>query len=171
MTKKLADTAVETDSVETLVKARLEELTKDSLLEGLFDAPLDMKRIGVHDPVGEGEEVIGELNELECRLRALGLKYGKLGGAMRLKAEYDAESKEEEMSLVTQAQAIIDAGKGLISVVWSNIRMRFNVGHEYGVGIRDGLKIVQFKHKEDKPNIGKLLAKKLISLGPDDLDD
>ena len=171
MTNKKLDTAVEVESVDALVAARLAELTKDSLLEALFDGPIDKKRIGVHDPIGNGEEIIDELNELECRLRALGLKYGKLGGAMRLKAEYDAESREEELMLVTQAQSILDAGKALIAIVWSNIRMRLNVGHEYGIGIREGIKFVQFKHKDEMPNIGKLLAKKLIELSPDDLDE
>jgi hypothetical protein len=139
-------------------------LMKGSVLEELLDLDIDLKKVGVKEPVAEDEDVIGTLNDFELHMRALSLKYSRMAHLVNIKAHYDAESKEEEETLAVQADTLKDIGKACMSLVWENARMRLNVGAGYGVGVRDGLKIVRMtRQSSGSPfeSLGRLLGKKL----------
>jgi hypothetical protein len=134
------------------------KMTLDELFEGTFMKELLAEDLVQNEPkedidIERGEEVIGEMTELERRLFAFSSKCMKIGGGIHLKVEYESLSREEEANLMEAMANLASIGKAVKKLLWATIRDRLviELAGPYSVGVRREFKIVRFEDRSSGP--------------------
>lgn len=133
-------------------KAKKAKVDLNTLLAGTFlEEILKTKGKGSRSPVDEkngGEVVIGKMTDLELRLNALNNEYGKIGGILQAKLQYEdiPEDKVEETTI--QVMNISARQEIYNKLMWQILRERHPVANEHTIGIRENEQVVMFKNRK-----------------------
>ncbi len=95
------------------------------------------------------------MTAVERKLYGLLAQYGKLGGGIALKLEYDSLSDDESVLLEVAGRELKSKLKALRQLMWVLIKERLveELGAEFSVGVRADFEIVRFidNRKQNEP--------------------
>ena len=96
----------------------------------------------------DGEEVLGTMSQLERKLWSLAKKYGKISGALKVQAKFDAATEQEKSRLYNASNDADYQSAAILELFWALIRERLQVTPGFAIGARTGFTIVQFRKRE-----------------------
>lgn len=108
------------------------------------------------EPIGEGDEVIGEVDDYSKRLFALCQEYGKRIEELRPKPDMSAEGPKGIMSIVKKVESISKEASLVKNLAWHNVETTLRCSNEETklkidsagcLTIGEGWKLISVKNK------------------------